>query len=207
MIAYRPIHRETIMYRPAEHDEITGILNYLDQQLDAIRASAYGLTEEQARETPTRSSLSIAGLVKHIVYGLRGAVSRLGDPPAQLDADAYTAYANSFVLGEGETVTALLAEFDRVRPEFLAAVEATDPDGVSVEPPSPWHGVFAETQTRTRFYLVHIIEELARHAGHADIIREQLDGIAIPALVLTLEGASANDFFQPYSPDPGTIGA
>ncbi|MFI5953748.1 DUF664 domain-containing protein [Cryptosporangium sp. NPDC051539] len=48
-----------------------------------------------------------------------------------------------------------------------------------------------------RYYLTHQIEEVARHAGHADIIREQLDGASIPSLVLTLEGAPANDLFQP----------
>ena len=56
------------MYRPAEHNEITGLLHYLDQQLDALRASAFGLTEAQSRETPCRSSLSIAGLIKHAAY-------------------------------------------------------------------------------------------------------------------------------------------
>ena len=51
------------------------------------------------------------------------------------------------------------------------------------------------------------MEELARHAGHADIIREQIDGTAVPTLVLTLAGAPANPFFEPYVPAPGTIGA
>jgi hypothetical protein len=54
---------------------------------------------------------------------------------------------------------------------------------------------------------VHLIEETARHAGHVDILREQLDGVAVPALVLTLEGMPANKFFQPYVPVPGTIGS
>ena len=45
----------------------------------------------------------------------------------------------------------------------------------------------------------------ARHAGHADIIREQIDGVSVPTLVLTLAGASVNDFFQPYQPAPDTL--
>lgn len=120
-------------YEPAEHDEITSLLRYVGQQLDALRASAYGLTEAQSRETPRRSSLSIAGLIKHALYVMRGGVAP------------------------------------------LTGAEQT--------------------------------EELACHAGHADIIREQIDGMSIPALVLTLEGAPANNFFQPYVPAPGTIGA
>ena len=48
---------------------------------------------------------------------------------------------------------------------------------------------------------------MARHAGHADIIREQIDGMSVPAIVLSEAGAPANDFFQPYVAQPGTIGA
>ena len=44
-----------------------------------------------------------------------------------------------------------------------------------------------------------------RHAGHADIIREEIDGVAVPALVLTLAGAPADEFLQPYQPAPGTL--
>ncbi|GLZ44951.1 hypothetical protein Acsp06_11360 [Actinomycetospora sp. NBRC 106375] len=49
---------------------------------------------------------------------------------------------------------------------------------------------------------MHLLEEYARHA---DVVREQIDGVAVPALVLTLVGASANDFFAPYEPAPGTL--
>ena len=54
---------------------------------------------------------------------------------------------------------------------------------------------------------MHQIEEMARHAGHADIIREQLDGVSIPAIVLTADGLERSDFFEPYVAAPGTIGA
>ena len=54
---------------------------------------------------------------------------------------------------------------------------------------------------------MHQIEEMARHAGHADIIREQIDGVAVPAIMLTEAGMPANDFFQPYVPAPGTVGS
>ena len=60
---------------------------------------------------------------------------------------------------------------------------------------------------RARYYLAHQVEEMARHAGHADILREQLDGTSVPALVMTRAGVPANAFFQPYAPSPGTITA
>lgn len=195
------------MYAPAQHDEVTGLVHYIDEQLTAIRAAALGLTEEQARETPCRSELSIGGLVKHGAYGMRGALQRLNGTDVQetIDEAAYAAFADSFVVRDDETVSGILEEFDRVRAELLAAVAATDPAGEAMAPPAPWHGIVEPRPIHARFYLAHLVEEWARHAGHADIIREQIDGVAVPALMMTLAGAGANDFFQPYEPAPGTL--
>ncbi|MBP2475809.1 hypothetical protein JOF53_004681 [Crossiella equi] len=195
------------MYAPAQHDEVTGLVNYLDEQLTAIRSAAFGLTEEQARERPCRSALSVGGIIKHAVYVLRGALERLrGEVTGQpMDAAAYAEFNDSFAVREDETVAGTIADFDRLRAELLAAVAATDPAAAAMAPPAPWHGIYDARPINARYFLVHLIEECARHAGHADIIREQLDGVAVPSLVLTLAGASANDFFQPYQPVPGTL--
>lgn len=195
------------MYAPAQHDEITGLVNYVDQQLVAIRAAAFGLTEEQARATPCRSALSIGGIIKHAAYGMRGSLKRLTTEAVEesISAEAYAAFADSFAVRDDETVAGTIEDFDEVRDPFLAAVAATDPAAGTTAPPAPWHGIDEARPIRARYYLVHLIEEYARHAGHADIIREQIDGVAVPALVLTLAGAPANDFFQPYRPAPGTL--
>ncbi|QYN38980.1 DinB family protein [Pseudonocardia sp. DSM 110487] len=195
------------MYAPAQHDEVTGLVNYIDEQLAAIRAAAFGLTEEQARETPCRSALSVGGIIKHAAYVMRGALERLRTDVTEqpVDPAAYAAYTDSFAVRDDETVAGTIEEFDRVRAQLRAAVAATDPAGSTTAPPAPWHGIFDARPIHARYYLVHLVEECARHAGHADIIREQIDGVAVPALVLTLEGASANDFFQPYQPAPGTL--
>jgi hypothetical protein len=197
------------MYTPACDDEITGLVRYIDQQLDAIRAAAIGLTEEQTRLRPCRSALSIGGLLKHATYGMRGAVERLtvGEATRELDAAAFAAYESSFALDDDETAAGALAEFDSVRPAYLAAVAGTDPASQTSEPPSPWFGIFDARSANARYFLVHQVEELARHAGHADILREQIDGMAVPAIVLSEAGAPANDFFQPYVAGPGTLGA
>jgi hypothetical protein len=195
------------MYAPAEHDEIETLANYLDQQLDALRAATLGLTEEQSRATPCRSTLSIAGLVKHVTYVMRVATDRLRGTPPRHGHDFVAEFAASFVPSPDEPTTALLARFDAARGDYLAAVRAGDPDAPTVEPPAPWYGRADEQPIRLRYFLVHQVEELARHAGHADIIREQLDGTAVPTLVMTLEGAPANQYFQPFEPAPGTIGA
>ena len=198
------------MYEPARNDEITGLVNYLDEQLTAIRASATGLTEEQARQRPCRSALSVGGLIKHATWVMRGATGRLtGEDadPVEIDAESYADYLSSFALGDGETAVSTIAEFDAIRTAYVAAVAGADPDGPTVESPAPWFGIFDSRPANGRYYLVHQIEEMARHAGHADIIREQIDGVSIPQIVLTEAGAPANDFFQPYVPAPGTIGS
>jgi hypothetical protein len=197
------------MYEPASNDEITGVVNYLDQQLTAIRSAAVGLTDEQARLRPCRSALSIGGLLKHATYGMRGASARLTGAGARTEIDeaAFAAYLGSFALGDDETAAGALQEFDRARTDYLAAVAATDPGSPTVEPPSPWHGIHDARPANARYYLVHQIEEMARHAGHADILREQIDGMAVPAIVLSEEGTPGNDYFQPYVPGPGTLGA
>jgi hypothetical protein len=196
------------MYAPHPHDEVTGLIRYLEQQLDAIRASVHGLTEEQARQTPCRSALSLGGIVKHTAYGLRGwATSVRADGRAVISEEAYAAHAASFALTEAETMTATLAEFDDARAACLAALADADPDADYLAPPAPWHGIPESRPAKLRYLLVHQIEETARHAGHADILREQLDGELVPGLQLGLEGMPANAFFTPYVAAPGTIGA
>jgi hypothetical protein len=198
------------MYEPERDDEITGLVRYVDQQLDAIRAAAVGLTDEQVRLRPCRSALSIGGLIKHTTYGMRGALRRLrgdGAAPGEIDAEAFAAYQGSFALTGDETVEGALAEFDDVRRAYLAAIAATDPSAAAVEPPAPWFGILDARPSNARYYLVHQVEELARHAGHADIIREQIDGVSVPAIVLTQDGLASGSFFDPYVPAAGTIGA
>ena len=195
------------MYPPARHDEVTGLVHYIDEQLTAIRSAAFGLTEAQARETPCRSALSVGGLVKHATYVMRGALERLRTEVTEqpLDAATYAAFTDSFAVRDDETAAATIEEFDRVRADLLAAVAATDPGGDSTAPPAPWYGILDARPIHARHYLVHLVEEFARHAGHADIVREQIDGVAVPSLVMTLAGAPANDFFRPYEPAPGTL--
>ena len=198
------------MYEPTATDEIDGIANYLDQQLAALRASSVGLTDEQLRMRPCRSALSIGGLLKHATYGMEGATRRLRSPdsaPSAIDDDAYDAYMGSFALSDDESGQRALDAFDRPRTEYVAAVRESDPAAATIEPPSPWFGIFDARPANARYYLVHQVEEMARHAGHADIIREEIDGMSVPAIQLSLEGMPANDFFEPYVPAPGTIGA
>ncbi len=195
------------MYLPTRDSEADGLARYADQQLAAIRASIYGLTEQQARETPCRSALSIAGILKHTTQGMHGVTTNLrgGMRTSALTDQDYARYLAAFEVTEDESMLDLLADFDSVRAEYLAAMQHSDPAAESMAPPAPWQGIHDARPILLRYYLVHQVEEMARHAGHADIIREQLDGQSVPLLVMTREGAPANPFFQPYEPAPGTI--
>ncbi len=161
------------MYAPAEDDEVTTLVRYADSQLAAIRASLLGLTEEQARSTPCRSALSPVGIVKHVTRVMSRTVETLNAGADASDVDL-AAHEASFVLAPGETATDVLERFDAVRPTYLATFAATDPDAAAVAPPAPWDGIDDRRPIRRRFQLVHQVEELARHAGHGDILREQV---------------------------------
>ncbi|ABS01832.1 putative damage-inducible protein DinB [Kineococcus radiotolerans] len=187
------------MFGAGKWSESEVLVGYLDQQLEAIRASAHGLSEEQARATPCRSALSVGGLLKHVVHVLEG---RLGSS-AQPTAEEVARFTASFSLGEGETLAGTLEAFDRVRAQYLARVSSTDPADEVLEPPAPWFGVLDPTPSVQRYRLVHHVEELARHAGHADILREQLDGASSPSLLAAVHGWPANDFVQPWTPGTG----
>ena len=124
-----------------------------------------------------------------------------------IDEAAYAAHESSLALADDESTADAIAAFDTTRVAYLVAVAGTDPGAPTVEPPAPWHGIYDARPANNRYYLMHQVEEMARHAGHADIIREQIDGVAVPAIVLSEDGTPANDFFRPYVAQPGTLGA
>lgn len=188
------------MFAPGTHSESEVLVGFLDAQLASLRAAALGLTEAQARETPCRSTLSVGGLIKHATYVLSGRLSLDPDAGAAPDAASFATFIASFALGEDETLEGALDEFDATRVAYLAGVRDTEPGAPMMAPPAPWDGIYAPIPSVHRFALVHHVEELARHAGHADILREQLDGASAPSLLMAVEGRAGNDFIQPWAP-------
>ncbi len=63
----------------------------------------------------------------------------------------------------------------------------------------PWFPADLEAWT-VRWVLLHILEETARHAGHADIIREAIDGATMYPLMAAAEGWAATAWLQPWEP-------
>ena len=139
--------------------------HFLDVQRAALAMSLDGLREEEARSRLVPSLTTALGLVKHAAVVERVWFhSRVGGiPRAQLglpdDLDA------SFLVGPADTI-------DGVRNDFLAACAHSRHVSAahSLEASFPWRGA----PVSLRFIYLHMTAELARHAGHADILVEQL---------------------------------
>jgi hypothetical protein len=158
--------------------ERADLIEALQAHRGFLRYTVQGLTDEQARLTPTASALSLGGLVKHVAatervwvdFVLRGPAAF---PPA--DEAAYAARAAEFTLLPEETLAGVLAGYEEVarRTDELVA-GLPDLDAAHPLPEAPWFPPGAQRSARRVF--VHVIAETAQHAGHADLIREAIDG-------------------------------
>jgi len=184
---------------PPIKDERDGLLAYLDQQRHVLRVAAHGLTEEQARATPTRSALSVGGLVKHVAHTERSWMDTVLQREREV-GDAEDAYEDSFRLREDQTLAGTLAFFDEVAAETGEIVAGLDLDHPVPVPPAPWNPDDVDAWS-LRWVLLHLIEETARHAGHADIVREAIDGATAFELLAAVEGWPATDWLKPWTPE------
>jgi hypothetical protein len=188
---------------PPVVDERDGLAAYLLQQHDAFRAAAFGLTDEQAGLAPTASSLSIGGLLKHVATCQEGwldrAVSAPETPPDRTDAGDWE---DEFRWTEADSLERALGRFDDVSGRVLEAVRRVDLDLPVPVPAAPWFPQDVEAWS-VRWVWLHLIEELARHAGHADIVREAVDGATMYELVAALDGVPETPWLKPWRPPEG----
>ncbi|MGZ4665993.1 MAG: DinB family protein [Frankiaceae bacterium] len=177
-------------------DERSGLLAYLAQQRYVLRLTAYGLTDEQARATPTVSSLSVGGLIKHTATTERSWIGTVLRRPG----GSVEGYLDSFRLTADETLAGVLAHYDEVAAETEAVIAAIPDLGqpVPVRKDVPWNPPDVDAWS-VRWVLLHLIEETARHAGHADIVRESLDGATAFPLLAAAEGWPVTPWLQPWS--------
>lgn len=160
-------------------NERESLLAFVEAQRGGLRRAVRGLTDEQAAARPSASAMSLGGLIKHAAHVEEHWVQEvlLGRRPqaGQEVADRAASWEDEFRLLPGETLAGVLAELDRVARQTAEAVAALpDLEGVVPLPEAPWFPKGAERSAR--WILLHLVEEHARHAGHADIIRESLDG-------------------------------
>ncbi|AXI81383.1 DinB family protein [Peterkaempfera bronchialis] len=164
-------------------DERDALLAFLAAQRGGLRRALLGVGEEQAAARPTAGTLSLGGLVKHVARTEQGWVSVILAGRPDPDPEGWMArWHEQFTMGPGETVAGLLARYAEVARETEEIVRALpDLEGTVSLPQAPW---FPPDGTRSaRWVLLHVIEETARHAGHADIVRESLDGATAFALL------------------------
>ncbi len=183
---------------PALTDERELLLAYIAQQRDGIRHAAFGLTDDQARLTPTAGALSIGGLVTPVTAMERTWVDLILQRPSSVDGEED--YGEGFRLAPDRTLADALADLDAAAAETEAVVRAAAlDDAVPVPRGVPWFPDDVEAWS-VRWVLLHLIEEIGRHAGHADIVRESIDGATMYELMAAAEGWPATDWLQPWTP-------
>jgi hypothetical protein len=166
--------------------ERTDLLDALRKHRGFLRFAVKGLTDEQARTQTTVSELTLGGLVKHVAeveaqwatFMVEGAGSApeidwesidWANPPAEV-----AAFADSHRLLDGETLEGALARYEEVARHTDDLVATLELDTVHELPKAPWFQPGATWSVRRA--VLHILAESSQHAGHADIIRESLDG-------------------------------
>lgn len=157
--------------------ERADLLEKLAQARFFLRLTARDLTDEQAALRPTASALCLGGLIKHVASVEARWVDFIlrGTEAMSFTADAMAEHAATFQMLPGETLEGLLAQYAEVAARTDAlVVELPDLDVSHALPEAPWFPPGARWSARR--VLLHIIAETAQHAGHADILRETLDG-------------------------------
>jgi uncharacterized damage-inducible protein DinB len=178
-------------------DERDGLITFLGHQRLVLRLSAYGLTDEQARTKPSRSALSLGGLIKHVANTEQGWIDRIRGLP---EAGSVDSYLDAFTMHESETLADILARYDEVATATDAYAAGVDLDKpVPVPKDVPWFPQDVDAWS-ARWVLLHVIEETARHAGHADIVREHIDGATAIPLMAAAEGWPPSPWIQPWQP-------
>lgn len=153
------------------------LTRYLQEQREALLWKLEGLDEYELRRPMTGTGTNLLGLVKHLAtveYGYFGSVfDRPGPEPMPWDEDDAEDNADMFATAD-QSAEWILGFYQRARrhaDETIAVLEL-DTEGFV-----PWWGP-ERGHTNLQRLLVHMIAETARHAGHADIVREAIDGSA-----------------------------
>jgi hypothetical protein len=149
----------------APSDEKAGLALFLDEQRRAVLSKLDGLDDEQATARSTVSEFCLLTLVKHVAFVerrwmqlevARRSVPGLYPPPDDRELR----------VEPGDSVASIRRLYEDIIEENRSILADVD----DLDSPSEATGV------NRRWVLLHLIEELARHAGHADILRESIDG-------------------------------
>ncbi|HXW81403.1 MAG TPA: DinB family protein [Acidimicrobiales bacterium] len=164
--------------RDNESRERADLVQTLAAHRSFLRWTVRGLTDEQAGLRTTSSELCLGGIIKHVSLVEENWCNFIIKGPnaiGQADEAAMEARAAGFQMLPGETLQAILERYDQIAcgtEELIATPPSLDAS--QPLPEAPWFEPGARWTARRA--IVHILAETAQHAGHADIIRESLDG-------------------------------
>ena len=189
---------------PPASDERQTLLEFLRFNQNAFFAVAYGLTDEQARSKPSVSALSIGGLIKHAAGVQRGWMNRVEAAPEFPPRDErpmeeiVAEYEDEYVMREDETLEQLLDKLRAQNEDTLRIFAGVDLDTpVPVPHDVPWFPQDLDFWN-VRWVALHLVEELTRHAGHGDIIRESIDGATMYELMAGAMDWPETDWIKPW---------
>lgn len=163
---------------PLASDEAATLLGFLNYQRDTLRWKCSGLDAEQLSRSVAPTTLTLGGLLKHLAVVEAGWLNQFFAggvaKPSWFDDMDHDDPDWSFTSATGATPAQLLAWLDesigvsdRVIADALAG-----PDGLSSLSEAQDDG----KRISLRWIVCHLIEEYARHNGHADLLRESIDG-------------------------------
>jgi uncharacterized damage-inducible protein DinB len=162
------------MTAPTVTGERADLLQVLAKHRGFLRYTVAGLTDEQARQAPTASELSLGGLIKHVSAVEKQWIAFAAGGAPAMEAEPVD-WVDGFRMVKGETLAGLLDGYEKVAAVTDAFVAAhPDLDEAHPLPQAPWFEAGASWSVRR--VLMHIVAETAQHAGHADILRETIDG-------------------------------
>ena len=195
-------------HAPAVTDERDALAGFLAQQYEAFRNAAFGLTDQQAGERSTVSDLRVGTLIKHITLvsqnWLAAATAAPGRPAVgSSEEESMTAWTEAFGWQQSDTLASVLAAYDDVCGRVLEAVRHLDLETPVPVPDAPWFPKDVAAWS-VRWVWFHLLEEVARHAGHADIIREAIDGAQMLSLLAGREGWPQTPWVTPWRPSAPT---
>jgi hypothetical protein len=189
---------------PPANDERQTLIEFLRFNQNAFFAVAYGLTDEQARSKPSVSALSIGGLVKHAAGVQRGWMERVEAAPEFPPRDErpfeeqMADYEDEYQMRDDETLDELLDKLRAQNEDTLRIFAEADLDTqVPVPHDVPWFPQDLDFWN-VRWVAMHLVEELTRHAGHCDIIRESIDGATMYELMAGVLGWPETDWLKPW---------
>lgn len=161
---------------PELPDEHRDLLAALDERRDFLRGTLRDLNDEQAAMRSTVSQLCLGGLVKHVASVEQAWCAFIAGGAEAMDAAIATQdYEANFTMLPGETVASILDGYAEIADATDALVASIgDLSADHALPVAPWFEPGGRWSIRR--VVIHMIGEIAQHAGHADILRESIDG-------------------------------